>query len=102
LQVTFEDDGFSPAKALAAVKKLLEQGHVFMIFGLSGSNQSSARSTTSRISRSRPISRSPPPRRSRTHSTATSSAGQRTSRRAMANSIQSSSHRPCSLSAWQS
>jgi branched-chain amino acid transport system substrate-binding protein len=38
LQVIFEDDGFSPAKALAAVKKLIEQDHVFMIFGLSGSN----------------------------------------------------------------
>ena len=38
LQVDFEDDGFSPAKALAAVKKLVEQDHVFMIFGLSGSN----------------------------------------------------------------
>jgi branched-chain amino acid transport system substrate-binding protein len=38
LQVIFEDDGFSPAKALAAVKKLVEQDHVFMIFGLSGSN----------------------------------------------------------------
>lgn len=38
LDVTFEDDGFSPARALAAVKKLVEQDHVFMIFGLSGSN----------------------------------------------------------------
>lgn len=38
LDVIFEDDGFSPAKALAAVKKLIEQDHVFMIFGLSGSN----------------------------------------------------------------
>ncbi len=38
LEVTFEDDMFSPAKALAAVKKLIEQDGVFMIFGLSGSN----------------------------------------------------------------
>ncbi len=38
LAVKFEDDGFSPAKALAAVKKLVEQDHVFMVFGLSGSN----------------------------------------------------------------
>src|ERR1700722_506153 len=38
LEVVFEDDGFSPAKALAAVKKLIEQDKVFMIFGLSGSN----------------------------------------------------------------
>jgi branched-chain amino acid transport system substrate-binding protein len=38
LDVIFEDDGFSPAKALAAVKKLIEEDKVFMIFGLSGSN----------------------------------------------------------------
>ncbi len=38
LTVQFEDDGFSPAKALASVKKLVEQNDVFMIFGLSGSN----------------------------------------------------------------
>jgi branched-chain amino acid transport system substrate-binding protein len=38
LAVQFEDDAFSPAKALAAVKKLVDDGHVFMIFGLSGSN----------------------------------------------------------------
>lgn len=38
LVVQFEDDNFSPAQALAAVKKLVEQNHVFMIFGLSGSN----------------------------------------------------------------
>ena len=34
----FEDDGFSPSKALAAVKKLVEQDKVFMMMGLSGSN----------------------------------------------------------------
>jgi branched-chain amino acid transport system substrate-binding protein len=38
LQVIFEDDSNSPAKALAAVKKLVEQDKVFMMFGLSGSN----------------------------------------------------------------
>ncbi len=38
LEVLFEDDNFSPARALAAVKKLIEQDKVFMIFGLSGSN----------------------------------------------------------------
>ncbi len=38
LAVKFEDDGFSPAKAVAAVKKLIEQDRVFMILGLSGSN----------------------------------------------------------------
>ena len=38
LAVIFEDDAFSPAKALAAVKKLVEQDKVFMVFGLSGSN----------------------------------------------------------------
>src|ERR1700744_2930090 len=38
LEVLFEDDNFSPARALAAVKKLVEQDKVFMIFGLSGSN----------------------------------------------------------------
>jgi branched-chain amino acid transport system substrate-binding protein len=38
LKVLFEDDGFSPAKALAAVKKLVEDNKVFMIFGASGSN----------------------------------------------------------------
>jgi branched-chain amino acid transport system substrate-binding protein len=38
LQVLYEDDGNSPAKALAAVKKLVEQDKVFMTFGLSASN----------------------------------------------------------------
>jgi branched-chain amino acid transport system substrate-binding protein len=38
LKVVFEDDGFSPTKALAAVKKLVEQDKVFMIFGVSASN----------------------------------------------------------------
>jgi branched-chain amino acid transport system substrate-binding protein len=38
LKMIFEDDGFSPSRALAAVKKLVEQDHVFMINGLSGSN----------------------------------------------------------------
>jgi branched-chain amino acid transport system substrate-binding protein len=38
LKLSFEDDGFSPAKALAAVKKLTEQDRVFMMLGLSGSN----------------------------------------------------------------
>jgi branched-chain amino acid transport system substrate-binding protein len=38
LQVLYEDDGNSPAKALAAVKKLVEQDKVFMILGLSASN----------------------------------------------------------------
>ncbi|MBM3573663.1 MAG: hypothetical protein FJX52_15085, partial [Alphaproteobacteria bacterium] len=34
----FEDDGFSPTKALASVKKLVEQDKSFMVFGVSGSN----------------------------------------------------------------
>jgi branched-chain amino acid transport system substrate-binding protein len=38
LKMIFEDDGFSPAKALTSVKKLVEQDKVFMIIGLSGSN----------------------------------------------------------------
>lgn len=38
LRMIFEDDGFSPAKALTSVKKLVEQDKVFMILGLSGSN----------------------------------------------------------------
>jgi branched-chain amino acid transport system substrate-binding protein len=38
LKLLFEDDGFSPSKALAAVKKLTEQDRVFMMLGLSGSN----------------------------------------------------------------
>jgi branched-chain amino acid transport system substrate-binding protein len=38
LRMIFEDDGFSPAKALGSVKKLVEQDKVFMILGLSGSN----------------------------------------------------------------
>jgi branched-chain amino acid transport system substrate-binding protein len=38
LKLLFEDDGFSPSKALAAVKKLTEQDRVFMMMGLSGSN----------------------------------------------------------------
>jgi branched-chain amino acid transport system substrate-binding protein len=38
LKMTFEDDAFSPAKALTATKKLVEQDKVFMLMGLSGSN----------------------------------------------------------------
>lgn len=38
LELIFEDDGFSPTTALAAVKKLVDQDEVFMIFGVSGSN----------------------------------------------------------------
>lgn len=38
LRVLFEDDAFSPTKALGAVKKLVEDNKVFMIFGASGSN----------------------------------------------------------------
>jgi branched-chain amino acid transport system substrate-binding protein len=38
LSMVFEDDGHSPTKALAAVKKLIDQDHVFMIFCVAGSN----------------------------------------------------------------
>jgi branched-chain amino acid transport system substrate-binding protein len=38
LKMIFEDDGFSPSRALAAVKKLVEQDQVFMINNISGSN----------------------------------------------------------------
>lgn len=38
LKVIFEDDAFSPARALAAVKKLIDQDQVFMLFGVAGSN----------------------------------------------------------------
>jgi branched-chain amino acid transport system substrate-binding protein len=38
LSMMFEDDGHSPTKALAAVKKLIDQDHVFMIFCVAGSN----------------------------------------------------------------
>jgi branched-chain amino acid transport system substrate-binding protein len=38
LSMIFEDDGHSPTKALAAVKKLIDQDHVFMIFNVAGSN----------------------------------------------------------------
>lgn len=38
LSMTFEDDGHSPTKALAAAKKLIDQDHVFMIFCVAGSN----------------------------------------------------------------
>lgn len=38
IKAIFEDDGFSPTKALAGVKKLIDQDKVFMIFGVSGSN----------------------------------------------------------------
>lgn len=38
LKLVFEDDAHSPAKALAAVKKLVERDKVFMILGLGGSN----------------------------------------------------------------
>jgi branched-chain amino acid transport system substrate-binding protein len=38
LTMIFEDDGHSPTKALAAVKKLIDQDHVFLIFCVAGSN----------------------------------------------------------------
>jgi branched-chain amino acid transport system substrate-binding protein len=38
LRVVFEDDGFSPTRALASVKKLVEQDKAFLVFGVSGSN----------------------------------------------------------------
>lgn len=38
LKMIFEDDGFSPSRALASVKKLVEQDQVFMINNISGSN----------------------------------------------------------------
>jgi branched-chain amino acid transport system substrate-binding protein len=38
LKLIFVDDGFSPSRALASVKRLVEQDKVFMINGLSGSN----------------------------------------------------------------
>jgi branched-chain amino acid transport system substrate-binding protein len=38
LKILFEDDGFSPARALAAVKKLIDQDQVFALFGVAGSN----------------------------------------------------------------
>ena len=38
LKVLFEDDAFSPARALAAVKKLVDEDKVFMIFSVAGSN----------------------------------------------------------------
>lgn len=37
-KLIFEDDGHSPTKALSAVKKLIDQDKVFMIFGAGGSN----------------------------------------------------------------
>ena len=37
-KLIFEDDGHSPTKALGAVKKLIDQDKVFMIFGAGGSN----------------------------------------------------------------
>src|SRR5262245_40578520 len=38
LKVLFEDDAFSPARALAAVKKLIDQDKVFVVFSVAGSN----------------------------------------------------------------
>ncbi len=38
LRVVFEDDGHSPTKALGAVKKLIDQDKVFMVFCAAGSN----------------------------------------------------------------
>jgi branched-chain amino acid transport system substrate-binding protein len=38
LSMVFEDDGHSPTKALAAVKKLIDQDHVALIFCVAGSN----------------------------------------------------------------
>jgi branched-chain amino acid transport system substrate-binding protein len=38
LVMIFEDDGHSPAKALAAVKKLVDDDKVFVLFNVAGSN----------------------------------------------------------------
>jgi branched-chain amino acid transport system substrate-binding protein len=38
LNMIFEDDGHSPAKALAAVKKLVDDDKVFVLFNVAGSN----------------------------------------------------------------
>ena len=38
LRILFEDDAHSPSRALAAVKKLVDQDKVFMIVSLAGSN----------------------------------------------------------------
>jgi len=38
INVVFEDDGHTPTKALAAVKKLVEQDKVFMVMSVGGSN----------------------------------------------------------------
>lgn len=38
ITAVFEDDGHSPTKALAAVKKLVEQDKVFMVLSVGGSN----------------------------------------------------------------
>jgi branched-chain amino acid transport system substrate-binding protein len=38
INVVFEDDAHSPTKALAAVKKLVEQDKVFAVMGVGGSN----------------------------------------------------------------
>jgi branched-chain amino acid transport system substrate-binding protein len=38
IAVVFEDDGHSPARALAAVKKLVEQDRVFAVMSVGGSN----------------------------------------------------------------
>jgi branched-chain amino acid transport system substrate-binding protein len=38
LRVLFEDDSHSPARALGAVKKLVDQDKVFMVFSAAGSN----------------------------------------------------------------
>jgi branched-chain amino acid transport system substrate-binding protein len=38
INMIFEDDGHSPAKALAAVKKLIDEDKVFMVFNVAGSN----------------------------------------------------------------
>ncbi len=38
ISISFEDDGHSPTKAVAAVKKLIDQDQVFAIFCVAGSN----------------------------------------------------------------
>ena len=46
-RLIFEDDGHSPTRALGAVKKLIDQDKVFMIFCAAGSNATSRRSNAS-------------------------------------------------------
>jgi len=93
ITAVFEDDGHTPTKALAAVKKLVEQDKVFAVMSVGGSNATVGAVDYMKERASRTTCRSPRRRRSRGRTRATCFAVAPRKRRATASSTRSSSPR---------